>query len=335
MSWLKIRGLPTKGLASELSERVSEYMNRPGGPPDMLPPRGSYVPYIFDVLSSLKAMVSRIMTSSVTNGSITDVDMHIKIFLQCFHRFDITMQKKDEEPKPKWLTSYNFISLTNIPLILQQYGPVRNLWEGGGLGEKIIQQMKPTWFGFRKNWQVNMMDKLLKSMALGRIRKNDIQLMEENEEDEDYTDEELWVNNSQKLVHLYKSQEDVKIRFHQHEPLSIVITKDNVFACLLPFGIIQELLCSRYHNKKVGANYYVWELGSVTNKSSSHLSANVKHYCLLLPQLFPTTESYLTSSEKSYTLIDSEWNEISLDKTVTVPEFHLNTHSIWFKVSKL
>ena len=328
MSWLKIRGLPTKGLAAELSERVSEYMNRPGGPPDMLPPRGSYVPYIFDVLSSLKAMVSRIMTSSVTNGSITDVDMHIKIFLQCFHRFDITMQKKDEEPKPKWLTSYNFISLTNIPLILQQYGPVRNLWEGGGLGEKIIQQMKPTWFGFRKNWQVNMMDKLLKSMALGRIRKNDIQLMEENEEDEDYTDEELWVNNSQKLVHLYKSQEDVKIRFHQHEPLSIVITKDNVFACLLPFGIVQELLCSRYHNKKVGANYYVWELGSVTNKSSSHLSANVKHYCLLLPQLFPTTESYLTSSEKSYTLIDSEWNEISLDKTVTVPEFHLNTHSI-------
>ncbi len=84
----------------------------------------------------------------------------------------------------------------------------------------------------------------------------------------------------------------------------------------------------KVYNKKVGANYYVWELGSDTNKSSSQLSANVKHYCLLLPQLFPTTESYLTSSEKSYTLIDSEWNEISLDKTVTVPEFHLNTHSI-------
>ncbi len=93
------------------------------------------------------------MTSNVTKDSITDVDMHIKIFLQCFHRFDITMQKNDEERKPKWLTSYNFISLTTIPLILQQYGPVRNQWEGGGLGEKIIQQMKPTWLGSRKNWQ--------------------------------------------------------------------------------------------------------------------------------------------------------------------------------------
>ncbi len=76
------------------------------------------------------------MTQNVTKESINDVDMHIKIFLQCFHRFDITMQQKDVKTKPKWLTSYNFISLTNIPNILEQFGPVRNLWEGGGLGGK-------------------------------------------------------------------------------------------------------------------------------------------------------------------------------------------------------
>ena len=59
--------------------------------------------------------------------------------------------------------------------------------------------MKPTWFGFRKNWQVNMMDKLLKSMALSRIRKSDVTLIsEENEEDEDDTDEAIKVNYSQK-----------------------------------------------------------------------------------------------------------------------------------------
>jgi hypothetical protein len=329
MSWLKIRGLTTKGLALELKERVSEYMNHPAGPPDILPPRGSYVPYIFDVLTSLKAMVARIMTKNVTEESINDVDIHIKIFLQCFHRFDITMQKKDVETKPKWLTSYNFISLTNIPNILEQFGPVRNLWEGGGLGEKIIQLMKPTWFGFRKNWQVNMMDRLLKSMALSRIRKSDVTLIsEENEEDEDDTDEAIKVNYSQKLVHVYKSEEDVNIRFLQHEPLSIVVTKDNNFACLLPFGIMKELNCSRYHHQKVGANYYVWRLGNVTNKSSRPLSTqDVKHYCLLLPQLFPDTENNLISSEKSYTLIDNEWNEISVDKTIKTPDFYVNSYS--------
>jgi len=329
MSWLKIRGLTTKGLALELKERVSECMNHPAGPPDILPPRGSYVPYIFDVLTSLKAMVARIMIKNVTEESINDVDIHIKIFLQCFHRFDITMQKKDVETKPKWLTSYNFISLTNIPNILEQFGPVRNLWEGGGLGEKIIQLMKPTWFGFRKNWQVNMMDRLLKSMALSRIRKSDVTLIsEENEEDEDDTDEAIKVNYSQKLVHVYKSEEDVNIRFLQHEPLSIVVTKDNNFACLLPFGIMKELNCSRYHHQKVGANYYVWRLGNVTNKSSRPLSTqDVKHYCLLLPQLFPDTENNLISSEKSYTLIDNEWNEISVDKTIKTPDFYVNSYS--------
>ena len=120
MSWLKIRGLTTKGLALELKERVSEYMNHPAGPPDILPPRGSYVPYIFDVLTSLKAMVARIMIKKVTEESINDVDIHIKIFLQCFHRFDITMQKKDVETMTQNVDTLHFgtqtIPIKNIPI---------------------------------------------------------------------------------------------------------------------------------------------------------------------------------------------------------------------------
>jgi hypothetical protein len=169
--------------------------------------------------------------------------------------------------------------------------------------------MKPTWFEFCKNWQVNLMDKLLKSMALSQIRKSDVTLIsEENKEDEDDTDEAIKENYSQKQVHIYKSEEDVNIRILQHEPLSIVVTNDNIFA---------ELICSKYHHQKVGANYYVWRLGNVTNKSSGPLSTqDVKHYCLLLPQLFPDTGYYLISSEKSYTLIDNEWNENSVNKTI-------------------
>jgi hypothetical protein len=94
MSWLKMRRLPTLGTASEISLRVSSCMNNPGGPPPTLPSLNSYVPLIFDVLSSLKDMVSRIMASNVSDESITDVDMHIKIFLQCFHILDITLKKK-------------------------------------------------------------------------------------------------------------------------------------------------------------------------------------------------------------------------------------------------
>jgi hypothetical protein len=47
-----------------------------------------------------------------------------------------------------------------------------------------------------------MMDKFLKTMALGRIKKNDVSLSsEENEEEEDGTDEvPIRINNSQKLI---------------------------------------------------------------------------------------------------------------------------------------
>jgi hypothetical protein len=76
MSWLKIKGLPTMGMASEVSQRVSDYMDHLGGPPETLPPCGSSVPIIFDVLSSLKAMVSQIMASNVTNDSIATIKVY-------------------------------------------------------------------------------------------------------------------------------------------------------------------------------------------------------------------------------------------------------------------
>jgi hypothetical protein len=33
---------------------------------------------------------------------------------------------------------------------MKRFGPMRNLWEGGGQGENIIGTLKPLWYGFRK-----------------------------------------------------------------------------------------------------------------------------------------------------------------------------------------
>jgi hypothetical protein len=82
--------------------------------------------------------------------------------------------------------------------------------------------------------------------------------------------------------------------------------------------MLKELICSLYQCRKVGACYYAWKFGSVINSSSSPLSAQeVKHYCLLLPQFYASSaDHFLTSYEKSYTLIDNECNKMSLTKTV-------------------
>jgi hypothetical protein len=95
--------------------------------------------------------------------------------------------------------------------------------------------MKPSRFGFRKNWPLNMMNKLLKTMALGQIRNNDFSgEEEEDDDDQDTTDEAPSMNkNLQELAHIYRSEDDVKLRYQQHEPLSIVVTNYNIFGCLI------------------------------------------------------------------------------------------------------
>jgi hypothetical protein len=71
--------------------------------------------------------------------------------------------------KPTWITSYNFICLTNIPKIMQQFGPVRNLWEGGDQGEKNIRVVKPLWIEYHNYWGVNLMTNALDIMAIDRV----------------------------------------------------------------------------------------------------------------------------------------------------------------------
>ena len=56
-------------------------MEQPGGPPPMHTPTGGTVKNEHNVVTSLKAMVSRLMALEVMEQQVCDVDHHIKIFL--------------------------------------------------------------------------------------------------------------------------------------------------------------------------------------------------------------------------------------------------------------
>ena len=85
-----------------------------------------------------------------------------------------------EESVPMWITSYNFISLMNLPEAMTHFGPLKNLWEGGGQGEKMIQQVKPIMRGLRKSWQRQVMTKLMCNMALNRLMSCQMQVKDVN-----------------------------------------------------------------------------------------------------------------------------------------------------------
>ena len=112
-----------------------------GGTPPVLTPRGGPVTNVQLMICSLKAMVCWLMSSSVTQLHIKDIERHIHIFLNCFEVFD--KELKATEERPTWITSYNFLCLLNLPDMLRKFGPLQNVWEGGGQGEKVLNIAKP------------------------------------------------------------------------------------------------------------------------------------------------------------------------------------------------
>jgi hypothetical protein len=65
------------------------------------------------------------------------------------------------------LSKYNFPCLLNLPEVLAEFGPIRNLWEGGYQGEGYLRKTKPRLAnGLKKNWQVITARGMLQSTSL-------------------------------------------------------------------------------------------------------------------------------------------------------------------------
>ena len=80
--WLKVRGFDASDLsASSLKDRVSECMNATGGPPSVPKALGGCSANVTALTTALLAMVSRLMTRTITDMHIEDIARRIKLFL--------------------------------------------------------------------------------------------------------------------------------------------------------------------------------------------------------------------------------------------------------------
>jgi hypothetical protein len=181
-AWLRARDMPTVGTVAELRTTIADEIDREGGPRKVIPPTSGPVKNVFRVVGALHSMMSRLMEESTTEEKVRSVRAHIKLFLTVFEMFDKDIRNEDE--KPKWIGCSNFISLLNLPGVMERFGPLRNLWEGGGQGEKILQVIKPSWVGYRKNWHKNIMDAILRDMAMSRIDEKYCEREQELEENQ-------------------------------------------------------------------------------------------------------------------------------------------------------
>ena len=194
--WLKVRRLPHTAKKAVLLERVKGYMAKDSVPP-VAPPVGGPVEDVLHMLECLTALIGRLMATEVTGHSILSVKRHIRMFLDAYEVVDRPLREtelcKDDaigeeldaesmetdaglatkkQTKPGAVSHYNFLCLPNLVAMMERYGSLRNLWEGGFMGEAGIKDSKAGYrgTGYRSGWWTNLMLKELRLGALRRIR---------------------------------------------------------------------------------------------------------------------------------------------------------------------
>jgi hypothetical protein len=175
--WLRIRGLSQSGLKDDKYKRVKGHLEGPGPTPPIMAETAGPVSVVLATIEALDDMIALLMVESIDDSSYySSLERMIRVFLTHFADMDAKLQRpvskktKKRSLVPSWVSSYNFLSLLNLPDIVREYGPIRLIWEGGTPGEGFLRTAKPCIpFGLRKGWEMSTMTKLLKGKALETI----------------------------------------------------------------------------------------------------------------------------------------------------------------------
>jgi hypothetical protein len=117
----------------------------------------------------MSCIVAHVMQTIYTEYTILETERHVKLFLAAFENMDNIL--RDTNMLPKWISAYNFLCLLNLPGMMREYGPLRNLYEGS-LGEIFLVLVKPRTNGIRDKWHTSVMKNILQRKALAMVQEN-------------------------------------------------------------------------------------------------------------------------------------------------------------------
>jgi hypothetical protein len=353
--WFKHRNLPyTKDLNAAGTKAVwLTYLATLGDqePPPIVEDDSEKIPgeVVESLITSLLPMLSRVMLSGpITEAQILDVERHIKLFLSCVENFDGYRTKRE---KPLWASSYNFISLLNLPSLLRRYGSLRMLWEGDGKGEGALRLLKRLITnGLKGNWAFCTALRYLKEKAMthmlrasvdatnGRDTENrqtvkqmlkvaktifgneygddaDEDVDDINDENVHQEDSPLHANTGTRFgdYNAYTDIHQVRQELSKRDmPISVVALEDDQqFAVVLQGGTSYVCLIRKEFKKTVCGASYFG--WSVKDTPTNYRGVLwISHYCLLLP-LGAVLKG---NNEDGFYLITSNWKEMLDDGAI-------------------
>jgi hypothetical protein len=282
--WLQIRGLPNDGLKHENLISVSEYYKK-------LREEGEPLPCIVDepagpvrdvllTLESLDDMIALLMVDSIEDDSYyLSVERSVRLFLTYFADMDDKLKRKSEVPS--WLSSYNFLSLLNLPDIIREYGPLRLIWEGGSMGEGFLRFVKPNMGrGLRKGWERSTLQTLLREKALATIMWDELG-----------PSSRLSGRLHEKLYHVYQNIIAIPLMLQRATlPLSVVGYEGGVYGIVANYNEEAKFLpiyCTDPGVTKCGLSYFQWFMGRESQETEYEdlETGRITSYLLLLPLL--------------------------------------------------
>lgn len=308
--WLQVRGLDSKGTAAELKERVAQFIDSGEAPEPMkapeIPPAD-----VEAVLLALKEILQCIMSTTVTPALVNRTRYAVRVFLSKYDSLCRPLRQKT----PAVLSSYNFICLLNLPDIMEKFGPLRCLWEGGPRGEGFVRFAKPLMnYGFRINWHYQLMTKMLRAGTFDTLLNShpDPSVVGINDKNA--------LRDRKGSFHLYKSAFDVEQRFLAERPLvervpvSVVLVEEStgvkVFSVVRDYShLLQLKLNDLEPMQHFGLNYYSFAVSSDDGADIAweRVAPNAKRlgFALLLPLL------NVADTENRFALISSNWLDLS------------------------
>jgi hypothetical protein len=294
IQWLKDRGLKTGGKTkSDLLKRIDEAVsNNNGVEPTILKPKDKKDPHqVFRTLRALDLMLVLVMTDTVKkNETRKKMDVAVKLFLSEFDRLDRSIRVKET---PKFLASYNFVCLLNLPEATERFGPLNNRWEGSKQGEGLLPVFKDLMGqGFRSNWTRNVAEKWLVDKAFGNLKA--IHTLGVDKGDWMTT---IWNARLAQSLKMKVACEEVPVVLGHGEALSVLFIRGISLVLAVAGkqkGRIQLLQLAQKEGTqetKFGLNYSEWVISKLYNPCNFERDYPHKEYTslvsygLLLPML--------------------------------------------------
>lgn len=176
-------------------------------------------------------VVSPLFQESIDPASYADtLDLRIRLFLSAFDRLDMAT-RTHREAGPRWVSSYNFMCLLNIPALLRRFGPYRNLYEGKYCGEAFNRILKPTANrGSHRNRCFNLLRNMVREKSMSAIQENfDQHKIDSNKQEEE---EDVSVKSSierstiYRMAHRYQRKRKMISHYNKLLPLSVLIYEE-------------------------------------------------------------------------------------------------------------